>query len=187
MARNKQEDPVAGEDALPKPTAKALQATSGDEAELTVPPGILAGAEDPSFADGKNHISLAIMLKSSSGPTTLMIPDATGTAKKCFITRPIKLELGRLKTYLEKKDIKLPEQLGNVLTESEISCEALYYSSGPFLMMFSVTINKGLIATLTGDADLGDMFDLTGASIRVVRYPKGEFKVLEDYVAELTA
>ena len=54
-------------------------------------------------------------------------------------------------------------------------------------MMFALKFDKGLIGTLTGDPDLGNLFDIQGAAVRVIRCPQGSFEVLKQYAAGLTA
>jgi len=56
---------------------------------------------------------------------------------------------------------------------------------GPLLMMFEVAVDKGLIGTLSGDADLGSLFDINSVMLRVLRCPASKRSVLEDYVRAL--
>jgi hypothetical protein len=56
---------------------------------------------------------------------------------------------------------------------------------GAFLMMFELKFSEGLIGALTGDADLGNLFDITGASLRVLRCRDSSKKILEEYAALL--
>jgi hypothetical protein len=77
-----------------------------------------------------------------------------------------------------------------VIADTEIACEAFYYTkaeAGPLLMMFTIQFQRGLIRSLTGDDALGNLFDIKGASIRVIKCNKESFETLKDYVAELTA
>ena len=53
--------------------------------------------------------------------------------------------------------------------------------------MFALKFDKGLIGTLTGDEDLGNLFDIQGAAVRVLRCPKGSYEVLQKYAAGLAA
>ena len=46
--------------------------------------------------------------------------------------------------------------------------------------------DKGLIGTLTGDPDLGNLFDIQGAAVRVIRCPPSSFDVLKQYAAGLS-
>jgi hypothetical protein len=54
-------------------------------------------------------------------------------------------------------------------------------------MMFALVVQDGLIKSLTGDDALGKLFDIQGASVRIMRCPPNSYSVLQDYVAELTA
>jgi len=56
---------------------------------------------------------------------------------------------------------------------------------GPLLMMFEVAVDGGLIGTLSGDANLGKLFDVNSVMLRVLRCPAGKRSVLEKYVREL--
>jgi pimeloyl-ACP methyl ester carboxylesterase len=49
----------------------------------------------------------------------------------------------------------------------------------------SCQFSEGLIGALTGDADLGNLFDITGASLRVLRCRDSSKKILEEYAALL--
>jgi hypothetical protein len=159
-----------------KDTAPAPRAASG----------VLAGAE--LLLDGKTHIALAVQVSSDGKLSTLMIPDVAGTDATCFITKPVRIKADKLAAYLEKKNITLPDEVKNLLTDTTISCEAFYSTKdGPFLMMFAIQFDKGLIATLTKDPDLGEMFDVKGGSVRVLRCPATSFDVLEKYAAELSS
>ena len=146
--------------------------------------GVLAGAE--SLLDGKSHIALAVQVSSDGKLSTLVIPDVTSAETTCFITSPVRINAGKLVTYLASKNITLPDEVKNLLSDTTISCEAFYSTkAGPFLMMFAIQFDKGLIASLTGDAGLGEMFDVKGGSVRVLRCPAASFEVLENYAAEL--
>jgi hypothetical protein len=54
-------------------------------------------------------------------------------------------------------------------------------------MMFALKFDEGLIGTLTGDPDLGKLFDIQGAAVRVIRCPLTSFDVLKKYAAGLAA
>ena len=56
---------------------------------------------------------------------------------------------------------------------------------GPLLMMFEVAVDNGLIGTLSGDDDLGKLFDINSVMLRVLRCPASKRSVLEDYVRTL--
>jgi hypothetical protein len=127
-----------------------------------------------------------------------MIPDVTkiSTGAPVYITKPIRIDGKNLKEFLNAKKIALPAAIGGdgtdknpgLIANLKISCEAFYFTTdGPLLMMFALTVQDGLIKSLTGDEALGKLFDVQGASVRILRCPASSYSVLQDYVAELTA
>jgi hypothetical protein len=154
---------------------------------------VLSGAEELVDLDmeGKDvHVGIAVGLKSGAGTSVLTIPDVTkvGAGKSpIYITKPITLELKKLQKFLTKKGVTLPSALDGLLNDTTLSCDALYIktNNGPLLMMFQVQFTKGLIASLTNDPDIGDLFDITGVAVRVFRCSKENFPVLQNYAAEL--
>jgi len=156
---------------------------------LPVPPvNVLSGAE--SLLGTETHVGIAIRVKSSGGPSVLVIPDVKGAKTGAFpvyITKPIRLDLVKLQSFLKKKDVTLPDELNNLLKDTSVACDAFYYTAnnGPLLMMFTLQFNKGLISSLTGDPDIGQLFDIEGVSARVFRCSDDKFKVLQKYAAEL--
>ena len=165
----KKEKATASEEIIPKPESSP----------------VLDGVTDR-FLDGQPHYGVAIDLVSGSGQSTLMIPDVTAK-EPVLITRPILIEGAKLKTFLGKKGINLPEPVARLVADAKISCAAFYYSSAVQLYMFALTFETGLIASLTGDADLATLFDVKGASVRVIKCPKASFDILQKYVAGLSA
>jgi hypothetical protein len=119
-----------------------------------------------------------------------------------------------LKTFLIGQGISLPDQIIELIEDKDISCKAFFYSKyGPLLLMFELKFDvtteegtksneirtpqtekadqftkRGLIGILTGDAELSNLFNIKGASVRVFRCSraKGSFETLEKYVAELS-
>ena len=93
-----------------------------------------------------------------------MVPDASGVGdgnSPVYITKPITLELAKLRAFLQKKDVQLPRELSDLLDDSTLACNAFYYQKdGPLLMMFSLEFKKGLISSLTGDPDIQDLNEL---------------------------
>lgn len=184
--------PGSAPDAAAAPDAtKPAPAPDGSPLpSLPMPPvDVLSGAE--SLADSATHYGISVRVKSSGGPSVLMIPDVKGVRSGAFpvyITRPISLELKKLEAFLSRK-APLPQEISGLLKDSSVSCNALYYTAnnGPLLMMFSLQFNKGLIASLTGDSDLGDLFDIEGVSARVIRCAEDKFPLLQKYAAELAA
>lgn len=164
----------------PKETATSEEITEKPESSL-----LLAGITQ-GFLDGNSHFGVAVTVSSGTGLSTLMVPDVTNK-EPAFITRPITLDGKKLQAFFTKKSITLPASVGNLLADTTISCEAFYYSKDTMLLMFEIKFNEGLIASLTGDADLGTLFDVKGASLRIIRC-KGEesLKILRKYVASLS-
>jgi hypothetical protein len=154
---------------------------------------VISGAE--SLLGTETHVGIAVRVKSSGGPSVLMIPDVKGAktgAHPVYITKPITLELDKLKNFLEKKGVDLPDPLGDLLKDSSVACNAFYYTAnnGPLLMMFTLQFNKGLISSLLGEQDgdntISDLFDIEGVSARVFRCAKDKFPALQKYAAELS-
>jgi hypothetical protein len=153
-------------------------------------PSILAGAD--TLLDGATHVALSVEVSSDRKPSTLMIPDAAGKNKTVYLTKPVTLKAEKLAAYLKSKSIELPDPVKDLLKATEISCGAFYYSNdtpeGTLLVAFSIKFDGGLIGTLTGDKDLGELFDVNGGSIRVFKCRDAKaFEVLEKYAAELSA
>jgi hypothetical protein len=153
----------------------------------------LAGAK--SLTGDVPHYGIAVVLASDGKTSVLTIPDV-GKVKQgggdVFITKPINLKLEKLQKFLEKKGVTLPEQVNALLKSTEISCDAFFYRSALqggkgkiLLMVFSINFTQGLIGALTGDKDLGSLFEIQGASLRVFQCSEADFHVLESYAAEL--
>lgn len=164
--------------------------TPASEDQLTTQPETsvaLAGISE-GFLDGKPHYGLAIAVSSGTGLSTLMIPDITGVSngQPVFITRPIGLVGKNLKDFFLAKKIALPPEVLSLIEDTTISCEAFYYSTDVVLMIFAIKFDQGLIKSLTGDEALGKLFDVKGASVRVIKSPKASFSVLQKYAASLS-
>jgi hypothetical protein len=143
--------------------------------------------------DGLNHVGIAVAVTSSGQTSVLMIPDVKqvkdGTSP-VYITKPIRLELTKLKAFLASKGVNLPEEVQNLLNDATVACDAFYYTagSGPKLMQFTLQFKDGLIKSLTGDPDIGSLFDVKGAYVRYFQCPKeGGYAKLKAYAAELQA
>ena len=148
---------------------------------------VLSGADN--LADGQTHTGVAVLVTSDGKPSTLMIPDVSGISKgqPVYITKPIRINGKNLKTFLANKKVDLPKPVSDLIEDTQISCEAFYWTQdGPLLMMFALKFDKGLIGTLTGDSDLGNLFDIQGAAVRVIRCPPSSFDVLKQYAAGLS-
>jgi hypothetical protein len=162
------------------------------------PPAVLAGAETL-FGD-QVRIGAELRIKSSGGPSALRIADVSGipNGQPVYITKPIKLEGKKLRKFLvgkkvltledpQKPDGKVNESYGNLIADATISIEAFYFTVGtsPLLMMFDLELKDGLITSLTGDEALGELFDITGASVRLLRCKEQDFPILQKYAAQL--
>ena len=149
---------------------------------------VLSGAEK--LLDGQIHTGVAVLVTSDGKPSTLMIPDITRVKEGApvYITDPIRINGENLKKFLKEKNLMAEDNpITNLIENTMISCEAFYYSNGPLLMMFAIQFKNGLIESLTGDSALGALFDIQGASVRVLRCPEKSFDVLKQYAAELEA
>ena len=147
---------------------------------------VLSGAER--YLNDKTHVGISVMVSSDGPPSTLMIPDVAGvkSGEPVYITKPIRISGEHLKTFLKNKGVDLPEPVSNLIEDVKISCEAFYYQhDGPMLLMFALKLDNGLIADLTGDKDLGALFDVKGASVRLLKCSESSFDVLEKYAAGL--
>lgn len=174
---------------------KAKDPKSEVKESLPVPAvNVISGVE--SFLDTKTHVGISVRVKSSGGPSVLMIPDVKEVksgGSPVYITKPITLELAKLEAFLEKKEVTLPPPLANLLKDASVACNAFYYTAanGPLLMMFALQFNKGLIASLLGeekpgDSSISDLFDIEGVAVRVFRCAEDKFPALQKYAAELS-
>jgi hypothetical protein len=105
-----------------------------------------------------------------------------------YSTRPVTFKKD------DDKYIKVKQRLGledadwaNWLKNHAISegSEEYKIDEGPLLMMFAINFDKGLIGSLTKDEHLGDLFDISGGSIRIVRCPIEKVDTLKNYVKQL--
>lgn len=165
-------------------------------ASVVYPGGnVMSGAD--ALADGKAHVGVAIAVSSGMQDSVLMIPDV-GAVKDgkspIYITRPITLKLEKLTKFLENKKITLPKELNDLLKDTTVACDAFYFTPatpapenkpGPKLMQFRLQFNNGLIASLTGDKDIGELFDVKGVYVRYVQCDPNQLKLLTAYAAEL--
>jgi len=166
---------------------------------------VLSGVNDQ-FLDGKVHAGVAVNVSSSGGLSTLMIPDVTGVANgnsPVYITKPIMTAGTKLTAFLDAKKIGLPQKAKDLLSDTSIALNAFYFnndrilkeegkadtvlSTGAILMSFEIKFDKGLISSLTGDDSFKELFDVQGASLRVLRCSKQDFPTLQNYVKELTS
>jgi hypothetical protein len=87
---------------------------------------------------------------------------------------------------------ELKEPIGGFLKDATITVDAFYFTSnGPLLMIFELQARgpneEEPIQALTGDKELGGLFEVTSASARVLCCTKGSFEILLRYAAELSA
>jgi hypothetical protein len=151
---------------------------------------VISGVD--AMTDGKTHVGIAIAVTSGGQTSVLMIPDVAAVKagdSPVYITKPIKLELVKLNTFLGKKGIILPDEVQNLLKDTSVSCDAFYFTAntGPKLMQFTLQFNKGLIASLTKDDDIGALFDVKGAYVRYFQCDKDGYNKLKAYATELQA
>jgi hypothetical protein len=177
-------------DGKAKVTVEALavpQVPQVAPSELNVLSGVEEFLNEPTPS---NHVGIAITLESNGKTSVLTVPDV-GAVKDgksaVYITKPISLQLSKLKKFIEKKGVALPSAIEGLLDNTELSCDAFYFTggTGPLLMVFQIKFTNGLIASLTGDKDIGELFDVKGAAVRVFRCSKEQFGVLQNYAAEL--
>jgi hypothetical protein len=149
---------------------------------------LLAGAEKYVGGGQTTHTGLSVYISSNREDlSTIMIPDLDKIAEgPLYITKPVRIKGYNLKTFLKNK-VSLPSKVENFIADAEISCEAFYYTkSGPLLMMFALDLSKGVFTDLVGK-ELGDLFDIHGASVRVLRCPdEGALQTLQKYCASLS-
>lgn len=195
MAENTQAPPESTGDNTPKDNKTTAVATTTRTPQL---PAVLAGAETL-FGD-QVRIGAELRIKSSGGPSALRIADVTGVpnGQPVYITKPIKLEGKKLRKFLVRKQVltlkdaqqpdgDVKESYGNLIADATVSIDAFYFTVGtsPLLMMFDLELKDGLITSLTNDADLGELFDITGASVRLLRCKEQDFPILQKYAAQL--
>ena len=148
--------------------------------------------------NGEVHVGLVIGLSTHQRPSALVIPDIQGAidgTSPVYLAKPLSLELGDLANFIQKKtstDLKTvgaeggkPGPLERFLKNTSVSVNAFYFRKGkkdatkpiPPLMLMQFALNfdagkegkGGLIKSLTGDEDLGNLFDIKGVSLRVLQ------------------
>jgi hypothetical protein len=155
---------------------------------------LLGGTEG--FLDNQNHIGVAIHVTSAGGTaSSLVISEVKKISETApgFITKPVRLKLKNLTDFLKNQGVTMPDAVEDLLESTSVSCDAFYYTGkeGPLLMMFGLSFDAGkqhdgLIEKLSGSKDLGDLFEVTGVSLRVFRCDEAHFKRLKDYCAALS-
>lgn len=166
--------------------------------------------------DGNYHFGVAVDVTASGIKSTLMVPDAKGVGNgdsPVFITKPIRIKGANLNNFLAKKGISPPKEAANLLKDTSINLNAFYFCNdhydlddkgkrikdeggvkdkdpvkkGATLVSFEIAFDKGIISALTDDDAFQELFDITGASLRVLRCDKDSLPELQAYVKELTA
>ena len=173
--------------------------------------GVLSGAD--TLFNGDTHVGVAIEVSADGKISHVMIPDATRVTEgqPIYITRAISLKGENLAAFLSGKGVTLTAELGRLLKNTSISCDAFYLApkkraasdeekkddkitkvdggknidESVILMMFAVEVDKGLIGTLSHDESLGKLFDINGVKLRVLRCPASSRPVLEAYARQL--
>ena len=78
---------------------------------------------------------------------------------------------------------KLPESASMTTLPADHTVYKI--EEGPLLMMFTIEFKEGLITSLTHGSNIGDLFDITRGSVRIVRCPQDRQDVLKEYVKRL--
>lgn len=177
---------------------KQLQ-TSGDQGTLKY----LGGTDG--LLDNQLHVGVSVHVVSAGGAKSdLVISDVAGGISDqapVFISKPVKLNLANLKTFLENMKIPVPEPVNRFLEGTSLSCDAFYYTGAkpedPLFIMFALNFDGndvdpedkdkgGLIQRLTGSKELGALFDVNGVSLRVLRCDEAHKKQIIDYCTALS-
>ena len=159
---------------------------------------LLAGAEKFVDVSKDAHTGISFYVSCNrEDDSTVMIPDLAKIGDgPVYITKPVTIRGNNLKLFLKSKGIfpdpekekdKKPSPLEKFIADANISCEAFYYTKdGPLLMVFQIELKEGLLTDL-GGKQLGDLFEIHGASVRVLRCPNADaFKTLQEYCANLS-
>ena len=155
---------------------------------------LLAGAQKFVDVSKDAHTGISFYVSCNrEDHSTVMIPDLAKIGDgPVYITKPVTIDGGNLRTFLKSKGIfadteKGPTPWEKLIADAKISCEAFYYTKdGPLLMVFQIELKEGLLTDL-GGKELGDLFEIHGASVRVLRCPNADaFKTLQEYCASLS-
>jgi hypothetical protein len=126
------------------------------------------------------------LIEEGGDPVSIPKPDMVqGKDFKAFLVA---------KGILHKKagSDEIEEPIGALLKDAPFTMYAFYFTNrGPFLMMINLEMKSadksgkevGVIAELTGDSDLEQLFVVKDARARVVCSTKGSFEVLHCYAA----
>lgn len=187
----------------------------------SAPSNACMNSELAELADGKTHVALEVDLKTSGDESSVVVTDATGilNGAPICITGPVTIKWANLKAAFENDlpgDVKkhIDGQQKNSEGEGlEIGLRAFYYSAAPpsadsseapgdtksqkagsstLLMNIELHTAKGLLHDLGVDEKIANIFDISGAAIRIVKIPpmtgksdaakKEEIDKLENYL-----
>lgn len=145
-----------------------------------------------------------------------LAPKAGKKGSPVFLTDKFALELEKLTKFLDNKGVTLPDPVKEMLKSTEISLDAFYfakkdlkcteanknalmemgfenptagksYSVGPLLLSTAIRFkDKGPMEALTGDKDLGELFDVESVWLQVVRCSKEDTADLKKYIGSLS-
>ena len=90
---------------------------------------VISGAT--ALADGHIHAGVSIDVSAGKSPSTVVIPDCNPLSgvMTIYIDKPIALSFEKLDTFLKSdKGINVPPVLDRLLKNSELSCDAFYYT-----------------------------------------------------------
>lgn len=164
-------------------------AASGNISHLIIADATSVGAGAPIFITAPVRIKGA-NLKNYLTAKGFALPDSVAGLLK-------NLEIGCEALYFstQKRALKTPEEIQKYITDMKLDATTTPKAAdivanyevedGPLLMMFEVKVVGGLIGSLTGDQDLGALFDVNSVMVRVLRCPASKRDVLVEYVRSL--
>ena len=168
----------------------------GKQSTIMIPDASKISKGEPVYTTGRVGVhgeALMNFLKAKGvnlpGASSRLIGNTTISCDAFYYsTRPVTFKKDddkykELKTRLILPDKEWEEWLKN--HEISGTSDEFKIDEGPLLMMFSINFDKGLIRSLTNEEHLGDLFDITGGSVRVVRCPLDKTGTLKDYVKQL--
>ena len=170
---------------------------SGKQSTIMIPDASKISMGEPVYTTGRVGVhgeALIDFLKAKGVNLPKALSDLIGnTTISCdafyYSTKPVTFKKDddkckELQKRLGLADTEWQEWLKNHAIGSDKPNE-FKIDEGPLLMMFSINFDKGLIGSLTHEEHLGDLFDITGGSVRVVRCPLEKIGTLKDYVKQL--
>src|ERR1700744_3828555 len=99
------------------------------------PARLVLDAEPASMLDGKVHIGIAVGLRTGDKPSALVVSDVLSitAGSPIYLTKPLTLELDKIRAYLAKKDktanenLDKNEKLKAFLKNTEVAINSLYF------------------------------------------------------------